>query len=410
MPHKAAVAAAARPPHRPTPSPSARSTACIETATASSATTPTVAGSSMRCARTTASIRRGCGASWSVRAARHVPSCGPSPLAGAEEVAVAARRPDRARAAAALAGRVGRVADLGGVGAAATWSSTPPRSGMGDDTAVPFDPSTCESACIVADLVYHPAVTPLLRAAEAAGLSAVGGLGMLVHQAGRAFARWTGVVPPIDAMRRAVDRGDLTGGSGFSFRSGLEAPICPVRSNTRQERSPWEVRPWPCKGHSRHSVCRRSSDCSRARRSPVSWRSKAIAGSGTCGSAQAASSEHSPTTSRATTSTPSCSTCCDSARAASSSSPTPQPDEPTTHDHDVDEVLGLGRGAPGRMARDRSPSSPRSTSTSGWRPSWRPTRSPCPPSSGARSPPWAAGSPGTPSPLASAWASSTAAA
>ncbi len=57
----------------------------------------------------------------------------------------------------------------------------------------------------VADLVYHPTVTPLLAAAAAAGAVPIGGVGMLLHQAAIAFERWTGVEAPVDAMRAAVE-------------------------------------------------------------------------------------------------------------------------------------------------------------------------------------------------------------
>jgi shikimate dehydrogenase len=40
----------------------------------------------------------------------------------------------------------------------------------------------------------------LLAAAGERGAQAVNGVGMLVHQAARAFRRWTGEAAPIDAM------------------------------------------------------------------------------------------------------------------------------------------------------------------------------------------------------------------
>ena len=43
------------------------------------------------------------------------------------------------------------------------------------------------------DLVYVPAVTPLLAAARARGLRAANGSEMLIQQAAIAFERWTGV-------------------------------------------------------------------------------------------------------------------------------------------------------------------------------------------------------------------------
>jgi shikimate dehydrogenase len=56
----------------------------------------------------------------------------------------------------------------------------------------------------VFDLVYNPPETRLLARARAAGLQAIGGLGMLVHQGALAFEMWTGCVPPLDVMRRAA--------------------------------------------------------------------------------------------------------------------------------------------------------------------------------------------------------------
>jgi shikimate dehydrogenase len=44
----------------------------------------------------------------------------------------------------------------------------------------------------------------LLQQARAAGARTVDGLGMLVHQGARAFEIWTGVTPPVDTMRKAI--------------------------------------------------------------------------------------------------------------------------------------------------------------------------------------------------------------
>ena len=58
---------------------------------------------------------------------------------------------------------------------------------------------------LVTDLVYTPLDTPLLAAARRRGLSAVDGLGMLLHQARPAFHAWFGIDPPVDkALRAAV--------------------------------------------------------------------------------------------------------------------------------------------------------------------------------------------------------------
>jgi shikimate dehydrogenase len=53
----------------------------------------------------------------------------------------------------------------------------------------------------VYDTVYRPIQTRLMRDAEAAGLRAVGGLGMLVYQGAAALEVWTGRQPPIDIMK-----------------------------------------------------------------------------------------------------------------------------------------------------------------------------------------------------------------
>jgi shikimate 5-dehydrogenase len=57
---------------------------------------------------------------------------------------------------------------------------------------------------VVYDLVYNPAETRLLREARAAGCRAIGGLEMLVAQAGRQFEWWTGQPAPLAAMRAAA--------------------------------------------------------------------------------------------------------------------------------------------------------------------------------------------------------------
>ncbi len=56
----------------------------------------------------------------------------------------------------------------------------------------------------IADLVYRPAETPLLRLARARGLAGDNGLEMLVQQAAAAFSLWTGHEAPLDAMRAAA--------------------------------------------------------------------------------------------------------------------------------------------------------------------------------------------------------------
>jgi len=55
------------------------------------------------------------------------------------------------------------------------------------------------------DLIYNPAVTPFLERAQACGLGAENGLGMLVTQAALAFELWLSVAPPRAAMRAAAE-------------------------------------------------------------------------------------------------------------------------------------------------------------------------------------------------------------
>jgi shikimate dehydrogenase len=59
------------------------------------------------------------------------------------------------------------------------------------------------------DIVYVPLETGMLRAARAAGLTPIDGLGMLLHQAAPAFARWFGVTPPVTAELRRMIEADI---------------------------------------------------------------------------------------------------------------------------------------------------------------------------------------------------------
>ena len=54
------------------------------------------------------------------------------------------------------------------------------------------------------DIVYRQEPTPWLAAAAARGARTVDGLGMLLHQGAAAFSQWTGVEPPLDAMRAGL--------------------------------------------------------------------------------------------------------------------------------------------------------------------------------------------------------------
>ncbi len=122
--------------------------------------------------------------------------------AGAIEVGVVNRSPDRQAQAVALGGPPTRPAaaeDAPAFDLVVNATSV----GMGT-TEVPIDPALLRDHHVVVDLVYEPVETALLAAARSVGATAVDGVGMLVHQAARAFTRWTGAPAPIDAMTRAA--------------------------------------------------------------------------------------------------------------------------------------------------------------------------------------------------------------
>ncbi|RKQ88905.1 shikimate dehydrogenase [Brockia lithotrophica] len=75
-----------------------------------------------------------------------------------------------------------------------------------DVDALPLSPSALHSDLVVADLVYNPLCTRLLREAAARGARVVPGAGMFVHQGAAALERWTGRPAPVSVMRDVVYR------------------------------------------------------------------------------------------------------------------------------------------------------------------------------------------------------------
>jgi shikimate dehydrogenase len=70
-----------------------------------------------------------------------------------------------------------------------------------EDDALPIDKSLLLPHLTVADIVYNPLKTALLKAAEKQGCRAIlPGLGMLIYQGAAAFKLWTGVEPVIAEM------------------------------------------------------------------------------------------------------------------------------------------------------------------------------------------------------------------
>ena len=72
--------------------------------------------------------------------------------------------------------------------------------GMSNYPGTPFAPKLLSARHWVADIVYFPEETELLRAARAAGCRTVPGSGMAVYQAVRAFELFTGVQSDASAM------------------------------------------------------------------------------------------------------------------------------------------------------------------------------------------------------------------
>lgn len=125
--------------------------------------------------------------------------------AGAAEVSVLNRDGARAEVAATLAGARGRVAAPADLGEAELVVQATPVGMEGSAALHPLvDAGRLHAGQVVYDIVYLPAVTELLQAAHAAGARAVGGLGMLVHQAALALERWTGADVPVEPMWASV--------------------------------------------------------------------------------------------------------------------------------------------------------------------------------------------------------------
>jgi len=71
-----------------------------------------------------------------------------------------------------------------------------------------------KDSAVVYDINYVPLETELLKAAGARGLRTVDGLGMLLHQAVPAFAKWFGIVPKVTPEQRALLEADIRAKTG----------------------------------------------------------------------------------------------------------------------------------------------------------------------------------------------------
>jgi shikimate dehydrogenase len=127
--------------------------------------------------------------------------------AGAPEVRLLNRTPDRARKLAAeLNGSVAavpwaeRAAALDGAALLANTTSL----GMAGQPPLVLSLDALPRTALVTDVVYTPLITPLLAVARAQGNPVVDGLGMLLHQAQPGFRAWFGADPVVDDELRAV--------------------------------------------------------------------------------------------------------------------------------------------------------------------------------------------------------------
>lgn len=70
----------------------------------------------------------------------------------------------------------------------------------------PVSANQLQGAHVAYDLVYNPSQTRFMREAQEAGCETIGGLAMLVAQAGEQFRLWTGQETPLEAMRKAAKK------------------------------------------------------------------------------------------------------------------------------------------------------------------------------------------------------------
>jgi shikimate dehydrogenase len=78
--------------------------------------------------------------------------------------------------------------------------------GLGDAQArVPVDINSLRPELVVADVIFNPPRTRLIRDAEQKGCRTLDGLGMLVNQAVIGFKIWTGVDADATVMREALE-------------------------------------------------------------------------------------------------------------------------------------------------------------------------------------------------------------
>lgn len=137
--------------------------------------------------------------------------------AGVEEIRLFNRTRERAeRLARAFGNRRGRIKVLdfptgGGAAADACVVVNTTSLGMNGIGCLDLDLAQFDDRTVVADTVYVPLETALLRSARLHGLRAVDGLGMLLHQAVPGFAKWFGIRPEVTDELRSLVAADIEG-------------------------------------------------------------------------------------------------------------------------------------------------------------------------------------------------------
>lgn len=131
---------------------------------------------------------------------------------GLARIAIVNRTPARAVALAAKFGRTAVASTWGALNAELSEADLLVNAtslGMEGQPPLEIDLSSLRRGAVVADIVYTPLRTPLVKAARMRGLSTVQGLGMLLHQAVPAFERWFGQRPQVTPALRALIEADI---------------------------------------------------------------------------------------------------------------------------------------------------------------------------------------------------------
>lgn len=75
-----------------------------------------------------------------------------------------------------------------------------------NEGVAPIDPSIFSKDTVLVDLIYNPELTEFLRIGRERGMKVVGGLGMLIHQALKAYEIWTGRSKDADFVKMALKK------------------------------------------------------------------------------------------------------------------------------------------------------------------------------------------------------------